>query len=95
MKTKFPDDVDAKSPYCGSYARCRLVWKYFQQLGIFSTTIFGENRFLHIAPEECFRYQIKRNFSGSYMTADLLAPDVDIQMDITDIQYPDESFNLI
>lgn len=93
-KTKFPDDVEAGCPWCGSQSRHRLVWHYFQK----TLKIFEQNEpfsFLHIAPESCFTQTLRSRLSGRYITADLLADNVDVKMDITDIQYPAETFDFI
>jgi len=54
-----------------------------------------EKRVLHIAPEECLEGRLKARLGDGYVTADLLDPRAMVQMDITDIQYPDESFDAI
>ncbi|NEQ81552.1 MAG: methyltransferase domain-containing protein [Moorea sp. SIO2I5] len=94
MKTRFPEDFDAECPWCGSQARHRLVWQFFKEdMNIFQ----GDKKLniLHIAPEGCFRNRIKKHYHENYITADLLAKNVDVKMDITDIQYADKSFDLI
>ncbi|QDV82909.1 hypothetical protein TBK1r_18410 [Stieleria magnilauensis] len=50
---------------------------------------------LHVAPEPCLRPHFKEHIGESYLTADLLANDVDVNMDITEIQYPDNTFDVI
>jgi SAM-dependent methyltransferase len=54
-----------------------------------------EKRMLHVAPET----QLCRIFEGipsvDYVSADLLSPKAMVKMDITDIHYPDESFDVI
>jgi SAM-dependent methyltransferase len=50
---------------------------------------------LHVAPE----YQLSRLFQEAdcidYLSADLSSPTAMVRMDITDIQYPDASFDVI
>jgi ubiquinone/menaquinone biosynthesis C-methylase UbiE len=52
-------------------------------------------RMLHVAPERAFTTQLKRIPSLDYLTADLYNPRAMVKMDITDIQYPDASFDVI
>ena len=49
---------------------------------------------LHVAPEECFISHLRKHLGQNYITADLLN-EADVKMDITDIQYPDEYFDII
>jgi SAM-dependent methyltransferase len=88
-----PARLQAQCPICGSLERHRLVWLYFQR----QTNLFDgrEKRVLHIAPELCLETRLKPLFGDAYITADLLNPRAMVMMDITDIQYPDESFDVI
>jgi SAM-dependent methyltransferase len=52
-------------------------------------------RVLHVAPEQAFEGRLRDRLGAGYLTADLLDPHVMERMDITDIQYPDESFDVI
>jgi SAM-dependent methyltransferase len=69
------------------------VWLFFQR----KTNLFDgtAKKFLHVAPESCLEPRLKRLLKDGYLTADLMNPRVMIKMDITDIQYPDESFDVI
>ncbi len=49
---------------------------------------------LHVAPETCFAKRFKKILGKNYLTADLNNPAM-VKMDITDIQYNDESFDVI
>ena len=49
---------------------------------------------LHIAPELCFEARFRQQIGPGYLTADLMEP-ADVRMDITDIQYPNDSFDII
>src|SRR5690606_8666735 len=46
-------------------------------------------------PEACFEARLRQRLGEEYLTADLLNPHVMVQMDITDIQYPAGSFDVI
>jgi ubiquinone/menaquinone biosynthesis C-methylase UbiE len=50
---------------------------------------------LHLAPEPVFENLLKHHLGSGYLTADLCDPRAMVKMDITDIQYPDESFDVI
>jgi predicted SAM-dependent methyltransferase len=50
---------------------------------------------LHIAPEECFESKLRKHLGEGYITADLCDPRAMIKMNITNIQYPDEYFDII
>ncbi len=50
---------------------------------------------LHIAPEYTLSNLLKKLTNLNYITADLDPKRAMVQMDITDIQYPDNSFNVI
>lgn len=84
---------DALCMCCRTVERHRLVWLYFQR----RTNLFnGENiTMLHVAPELAIEKKLRRQLRAQYFTADLFNPSAMIKMDITDIQYPDESFDAI
>ena len=84
---------DAQCPYCGSLERHRFLWLYLTQ----RTSFFDgqEKRVLHIAPEPCFESRFRKRLGKNYLTADLLNPHAMVKMDVTDIQYPDQSFDVI
>jgi len=50
---------------------------------------------LHVAPEPALEKLFRQYIGAGYLTADLFNPDVMIIMDITDIQYADNSFDVI
>ena len=84
---------DAQCPRCGSLERHRLVWLYFAN----RTDLFDGNlkRMLHVAPERTFEARLRKRLGAGYLTADLFDPHVMVQMDICNIQYPEESFDVI
>lgn len=79
--------------YCGSLERHRLLWLYLTK----RTNLFDAQpkNVLHVAPEPCFESIFRRRLGKGYLTADLLDPRVMVKMDITNIQYPDEYFDVI
>ena len=84
---------DAECAHCGSLERHRFVWLFLQE----KTNLFdGEpKKMLHIAPERCFEPRFKKHLRNDYLTADLFSLQAMVRMDITDIQYPDQSFDVI
>ena len=83
---------DALCPFCGALERHRLVWLFFKR----KTNIFDgkEKKVLHVAPEKCFLPRLRKILGSDYITADIL-PGADIIMDIMNIQYPDEYFDIV
>lgn len=84
---------DAMCMFCGSLERHRLVWIYFQRM----TDLFDGRRkkVLHVAPELALSKRMKKQLGAEYITADLYDTSVMVTMDITDIQYPDNTFDVI
>jgi predicted SAM-dependent methyltransferase len=84
---------DVKCLGCGSLERHRLVWLYFTKM----TDLFDEKpkKMLHIAPEFCFEKRLKGRIGVGYITSDINNPGAMVKMDITDIHYPDKSFDVI
>lgn len=84
---------DAMCPNCESKERDRFAWLYLNQ----KTDLFDgkEKKVLHVAPERCFEPRFKARLKGSYITADFMDPRTMVKMDIQDIQYPDNTFDVI
>lgn len=85
--------ADSRCVVCGSLERHRLLWLFLQK----KTDLFEDKskKILHIAPELCFESRLRKNFGNNYITADLINPNVMVKMDITCIQYPEQSFDII
>lgn len=83
---------NATCPVCGSLERHRMLWKYFQEETDLLSGI--QKKMLHIAPEPCFFRQFRKVSAIDYLTADLVNPAM-VQMDITNIQFPNNSFDVI
>jgi ubiquinone/menaquinone biosynthesis C-methylase UbiE len=79
--------------YCASLERHRLLWLFFQR----KTDLFSDVniKMLHIAAEPCFESRLKKVLGKNYITADLYNPSAMVKMDIMDIKYPDETFDII
>jgi SAM-dependent methyltransferase len=79
--------------HCGAKERHRFVWLYFTRM----TDLFDgrPKDVLHVAPEQCLEPRLRRQLGTGYVTADLFDPRAMVKMDVTDIHYPDESFDVI
>ena len=84
---------DVICAHCGSFGRHRLFWLFLQK----KTNFFDgkPKKMLHVAPEYCFESRFKELLGDDYLTADLSSPRAMVKMDITDIQYADNSFDVI
>lgn len=84
---------NAQCPHCGALERHRFVWNFFN----LRTDLFNgrPKRMLHIAPEPCLELILKNRLGDNYITADLQNPHAMVQMDVTDIHYPDAFFEVI
>lgn len=80
-------------PVCQSLARHRFVWHYFQQ-GLLPQR--GTNlRVLHVAPEKAIQNLFQSLPGIQYLSGDLFNKSAMVKMDICDIHYPDDSFDII
>ncbi len=88
-----PTRKHVQCPICRSMMRHRLIWVFFERY----TNLFDSNnkKMLHIAPEYSFQRRLERMSNIDYLTADISKPSAMVKMDITDIQYPDNSFDVI
>ncbi len=84
---------DAECAHCLALERHRLFWLFVTR----RTSLFDgkPKKMLHVAPERCFESKFKQLLGDRYLTADLLDPRAMVKMDITNIGYPDKSFDVI
>ena len=83
---------ERQCPTCGSLERHRVTWLFFDR----HTNLFTEPvKVLHIAPEPFLAERIQAHESIDYLTADLMDPEAMVVMDITDIQFPDGTFDVV
>lgn len=84
---------DARCPVCGSLERHRLYWRYLHE----RTTLFQEPRkkLLHVAPEPALAQRYASCPAIEYLSADLDSPLAMLRMDLTDIPFPDDTFDVI
>lgn len=83
---------NALSPDSLSLERHRLMWIYLRNKTDFFTAPL---KVLHIAPEYCFIKRFKRMPNLDYTTADLESPWADVKMDINDMPFADNSFDVV
>ncbi len=85
--------LNSKCPRCGSGDRERLVYLFLKKNKPY---IFSKNiRLLHFAPEQNLSVTLKSNSNIDYVSADLNSPLADIRMDITDINQPENTYDVI
>ena len=83
---------NARCPKCGSLERHRLIWLYFRE----KTNLFKDNlKVLHVAPEHHVAKLLKTLPNIEYLSAGLDHPSVMMEMDLTNIPCPDNSFDVI
>jgi SAM-dependent methyltransferase len=70
-----------------------MTWAYFER----RTDLFDGHAksVLHVAPERQFEKLLRERIGPGYLTADLLNPRAMVKMDITNIQYEDDSFDVV
>jgi SAM-dependent methyltransferase len=84
--------ANEKCPRCSSMKRHRFLWLYLKN----KTNFFDENlKVLHIAPEYCFYQRFSNQKNLDYLSADLRSPLAMVKMDITNILYEENFFDVI
>ena len=88
-----PIRSDARCIHCNSLERHRSIWIYLKD----RTNSFNglHIEMLHVAPEQIFQRLLSKHIGKGYLTADLYNPEAMVKMDITNIQYPDNTFDVI
>ena len=84
---------NAKCPWCCALERHRLVWLFFQRYT--DLLAGGRKKVLHFAPEPVFSSRLSELPGLDYTTADLYDPAAMVKADLTDLQFPDETFDVI
>lgn len=83
---------NALAPDSMSLERHRLMWLYMKE----KTNFFSEKlKFLHIAPEYCFIKLFKGMKNLDYTTGDLISPWADVKMDVHDIPFEENTFDVV
>jgi SAM-dependent methyltransferase len=81
-----------KCPNCSAWKRHRLLWLYLRQKTNFFTTPL---KVLHMAPEACLQNRFKQMDNLDYLSADIVSPIAMMKMDITNIPFEADSFDVI
>jgi SAM-dependent methyltransferase len=87
-----PPRENALCPNCLSLERHRLLWLFLQERTSFFTASL---KFLHIAPEICFIHRFEKLDNLEYITADLESPLARIKMDIHQIPFENNTFDVV
>jgi hypothetical protein len=88
-----PPRPEAMCPVCGALERHRMIWLYLERR---TDLLDGRPKgMLHFAPERPIRRRLRHIPHLDYVTADLDSQLADLAMDITDIQFPDDAFDVI
>lgn len=82
----------ARCPSCGALERHRLLYLY---LGARTPFFTADLKVLHFAPEGCFHRWFRRLPNLDYTSADLMSPHAMEKVDITRIQWPDDTFDVV
>jgi SAM-dependent methyltransferase len=84
--------LNALCPVCRSDDRERLLYLYLS----INTDIFKKRtKLLHIAPEWALSSILNKQSNIDYLTADINSHKVMIQLDVTDIRFPDATFDAV
>jgi predicted SAM-dependent methyltransferase len=84
--------LNEQCPRCDSWKRQRVLWLYLKNY----TNFFREPlKVLHFAPEYCLQKKFKKQPNLDYISADLFSSLAMTKIDITDIPYPDNTFDVI
>jgi ubiquinone/menaquinone biosynthesis C-methylase UbiE len=74
-----------------SLERHRLLWLYLKEKTNFFST---QQKMLHIAPEVCFMPAFEAQHKDEYTTADLESPLAKVKMDVHDIPFDENTFDI-
>lgn len=83
---------NALCPSCLSLERHRLIFLYLREKTDFFTT---KKQVLHIAPEACFIPRFEKIHGDGYITADIESPLAKVKMDIHEIPFQENSFDVV
>ena len=86
-------DPNRVCPGCLSLERHRLLWLYLERER--SELLTTEKRVLHIAPEQSLQKRLRSLPQLDYLSGDLDSHLADLQLDVTDLEFPDASFDVV
>jgi predicted SAM-dependent methyltransferase len=84
--------LNAKCPYCYSSDRERLIYLYLKNK---TNHFYGNLKLLHVAPERNLQKVLMAHPNIDYLSADLDSPLAMVTIDITNIQYEDNLFDIL
>lgn len=84
---------DVVCPNCKSLERTRLGWLYIKRETDF--LVKKDKKMFHVAPEPLLQEIFQDHLEENYLSVDLVSKKAMINMDITNIKYPDNSFDYI
>jgi SAM-dependent methyltransferase len=83
---------NALCPNCLALERHRLLWLYLKE----KTDFFRASlKMLHIAPELCYIHRFEAMQNLEYITGDLESPLAKVKMDIHEIPFDDNTFDVV
>jgi SAM-dependent methyltransferase len=83
--------ANALCPNCLALERHRLMYLYLRE----KTDFFQSKKMvLHVAPEHCFMERFEKVHGDGYITADIESPLAKVKMDIHQIPFPDNHFDV-
>lgn len=81
-----------RCPNCGARDRTRLLWLYLED----KTNLLSDRlRVLHFAPERILQKRLESQPNLDYVSSDLERRRAMVKADITDLPFPDASFDVI
>ncbi len=83
---------NARCPRCGSLERHRLIWLYLQQKTDFFAMPY---KVLDVAPDDFMQKKFRSLSNLDYLSIDLESPIAMRNMDVTKLELPDASFDVI
>lgn len=85
---------NAQCPFCKTLERHRLVYLVLEKI-FKKDKDLNKKSLLHIAPESTFTTKFEAVFKNNYFSADIEEGRAKLQMDITKIEFEEESFDYI
>lgn len=82
---------NALCPSCLSLERHRLIWLYMKEQTDF---FLSPKHILHVAPEPCFMHRMEKIHGEQYITADIESPLAKVKMDIHNIPFESNTFDV-
>jgi SAM-dependent methyltransferase len=87
-----PNRANARCPNCGARDRQRYLWLYLERK---TNLLVDPLRVLHFAPERIFEEWLGSQPNLDYVSTDLQRARAMVKADITDLPFPDDSFDVV